>query len=49
MDPLPPVPPATPGQLDALLRARRTRKILDGVRLPGATAGPAARAAFDLA
>lgn len=33
--------------LDALLRARRTRKLLDGPFLPGAARDAAARAAFD--
>jgi nitroreductase len=41
------IPPATAAQVDALLRGRCTRKVLDGARLPGMVAGPAARAAFD--
>jgi len=39
--------PGAAAQVDALLRARRTRKLLDGARLPGAEPGPAARAEFD--
>lgn len=40
---------ADASQCDALLRARRTRKLLDGARLPGAAPGPSARADFDRA
>lgn len=48
---MPADPPATASShaVDALLRARRTRKVLDGARLPGMAPGPGARAAFDAA
>lgn len=40
---------AAPDALDALLRARCTRKVLDGARLRADATGPAARQAFDAA
>lgn len=49
MDAGSPGAPADAAQLDALLRARRTRKLLDGARLPGDAPGAAARADFDRA
>lgn len=44
-----PVQPASAAQLDALLRARRTRKVLDGPSLPNAAPGMTARKAFNQA